>query len=250
MERLNIYLGVGMLLQADAKALEWVCASYLSQDETAYKEIWNNVDQHTDNQQRFGLPSRLIAKTFVFRLIYGGSAYSYANDPNFTAVSKSESFWQDVIDAFYKKYNGLAKWHKEVVADAMRDRQLIMPTGRIYKYEPELKYGRVKWPRTKILNYPVQGLGADLMAISRVSLSNRLKGKEGVKLINTVHDSIILDFDPKVWDNISIVQLVDKCFTDVPLNFNKLFGVKFNLPMRVECQVGSDWGNMEIVNVN
>ena len=109
MERLNIYLGVGMLLQADAKALEWVCASYLSQDETAYKEIWNNVDQHTDNQERFGLPSRLIAKTFVFRLIYGGSAFSYANDPNFTAVSKSESFWQDVIDAFYKKYNGLAK---------------------------------------------------------------------------------------------------------------------------------------------
>lgn len=250
MERLNIYLGVGMLLQADAKALEWVCASYLSQDETAYKEIWNNVDQHTDNQERFGLPSRLIAKTFVFRLIYGGSAFSYANDPNFTAVSKSESFWQDVIDAFYKKYNGLAKWHKEVVATAMRDRQLIMPTGRIYKYEPELKYSRVKWPRTKILNYPVQGLGADLMTIARVSLSNRLKGKEGVKLINTVHDSIILDFDPKVWDNISIVQLVDKCFTDVPLNFNKLFGVKFNLPMRVECQVGSDWGNMEIVNVN
>ena len=239
-----------MLLQADAKALEWVCASYLSQDKVAYDEIWNNIDQHTDNQNRFGLPSRLIAKTFVFRLIYGGSAYSYANDPNFTSVSKSESFWQDVIDAFYKKYSGLAKWHKEVVADAMRDRQLIMPTGRIYKYEPELKYGRVKWPRTKILNYPVQGLGADLMAIARVSLSNRLKGKEGVKLINTVHDSIILDFDSKVWDNISIVQLVDKCFTDVPLNFEKLFGVKFNLPMRVECQVGSDWGNMEIVNVN
>ena len=239
-----------MLLQADAKALEWVCASYLSQDKTAYEEIWNNVDQHTDNQRRFGLPSRLIAKTFVFRLIYGGSAYSYANDPNFTSVSRAESFWQDVIDAFYKKYNGLAKWHKEVVADAMRDRQLIMPTGRIYKYEPEVKYGKVKWPRTKILNYPVQGLGADLMAIARVSLSNRLKDKEGVKLINTVHDSIILDFDPKVWDNNSIVNLVNKCFTDIPSNFEKLFGVNFNLPMRVECQVGPNWGNMEIINAS
>jgi DNA polymerase I-like protein with 3'-5' exonuclease and polymerase domains len=250
MEKLNNYLGVGMLLQADAKALEWVCATFLSQDETAIQEIWDGTDQHTDNQQRFGLPSRLIAKTFVFRLIYGGSAYSYANDPNFTAVSNSESFWQNVIEEFYKKYKGLAKWHKEVVATAMRDRQLIMPTGRIYKYEPELKYGRVKWPRTKILNYPVQGLGADLMAIARVSLSNRLKGKDGVKLINTVHDSIILDFDSKVWDNNSIVSLVDKCFTDVPANFEKLFGVNFNLPMRVECQVGPNWGNMEIVNVN
>lgn len=239
-----------MLLQADAKALEWVCASYLSQDKTAYEEIWNNIDQHTDNQNRFGLPSRLIAKTFVFRLIYGGSAYSYANDPNFTNVSKSESFWQEVIDAFYQKYSGLAKWHKDVVASVMRDRELVMPTGRVYKYEPEIKYGKVKWPRTKILNYPVQGLGADLMAIARVSLSNRLKDKDGIKLINTVHDSIILDFDSKIWDNNSIVSLVDKCFTDIPANFEKLFGVNFNLPMRVECQVGPSWGNMEIINVN
>ena len=239
-----------MLLQADAKALEWVCASYLSKDKIAYDEIWNNVDQHTDNQNRFGLPSRLIAKTFVFRLIYGGSAYSYANDNNFTDVSTSESFWQNVIDEFYTKYKGLGQWHKEIVATAMKDRKITMPTGRVYNYEPEVKYGKVKWPRTKILNYPVQGLGADLMAIARVSLNNRLKDMKDVKLINTVHDSIIVDFDSKVWDNISIVKIVDKCFTDIPLNFQKLFGVKFNLPMRVECQVGSDWGNMEIVNVS
>jgi len=239
-----------MLLQADAKALEWVCASYLSQDKVAYDEIWNNVDQHTDNQTRFGLPSRLIAKTFVFRLIYGGSAYSYANDTNFTDVSNSESFWQNVIDEFYNKYTGLGQWHKDIVAKAMRDRKLTMPTGRVYNYEPEVKYGKVKWPRTKILNYPVQGLGADLMAIARVSLANRLKGMKDVKLINTVHDSIIVDFNDKVCDNISIVRLVDKCFTDIPTNFKKLFGVEFNLPMRVECQVGPNWGNMEIIDVN
>ena len=105
-----------MLLQADAKALEWVCATYLSQDQTAAKEIWDGTDQHTDNQLRFGLPSRLIAKTFVFRLIYGGSAYSYANDTNFTDVSRSESFWQNVIDEFYNKYQGLGQWHKDIVA--------------------------------------------------------------------------------------------------------------------------------------
>jgi DNA polymerase I-like protein with 3'-5' exonuclease and polymerase domains len=239
-----------MLLQADAKALEWVCATYLSQDKTAIQEIINGTDQHTDNQLRFGLPSRLIAKTFVFRLIYGGSAYSYANDPNFTDVSRQESFWQNVIDEFYKKYSDLGKWHKEIVNKAMRDRQLTMPTGRVYKYEPDIKYGKAKWPRTKILNYPVQGLGADLMAIARVSLANRIKDMQGVKLVNTVHDSIIVDFDSKVCDNISIVKLVDKCFTDIPANFKKLFGVDFNLPMRVECQIGSNWGNMEIVNVN
>ena len=250
MEKLNNYLGVDMLLQADAKALEWVCAAYLSQDQTAIQEILNGTDQHTDNQLRFGLPTRLIAKTFVFRLIYGGSAYSYANDPNFTDVSKQESFWQNIINEFYKKYSGLKQWHDKILEDAKRDRKLIMPTGRVYFYEPDTKYGRAEWPRTKILNYPVQGLGADLMAIARVSLRNRLLNKGGIKLVNTVHDSIILDFNPNMWDNISIVNLVDKCFNDIPANFKKLFGKEFNLPMRVECQIGPNWGNMEVINAN
>jgi DNA polymerase I-like protein with 3'-5' exonuclease and polymerase domains len=238
-----------MLLQADAKQLEWVGATYLSQDKIALEEIWNSVDQHSDNQKRFGLPSRLIAKTFVFRLIYGGSAYSYANDPNFKEIG-NEKFWQGVIDQFYDKYKDLAKWHKEIVNTVKRDRYLLMPTGRTYTYEPDVRYSSVKWPVTKILNYPVQGLGADLMAIARVSLRNRLKDKEGVKLVNTVHDSIILDFNPEIWDNISIVNLVDKCFNDIPNNFYKLFGKDFNLPMRVECQIGPTWGNMEVVNAN
>lgn len=238
-----------MLLQADAKALEWVCATYLSQEPIAIEEIWNNVDQHTDNQQRFGLPSRLIAKTFVFRLIYGGSAYSYANDPNFKDIG-GETFWQGVIDQFYQKYQRLGKWHDKLLNDAKRDRKLVMPTGRTYHYEPEIKYGKENWPRTKILNYPVQGLGADLMAIARVSLFNRLKKVEGAYLVNTVHDSIIVDFDEKICDNISIVNLVDRCFNDVPKNFEKLFGKEFNLPMRVECQVGPTWGDMEVVDAN
>ena len=238
-----------MLLQADAKQLEWVGATYLSQDQVALKEIWDSVDQHSDNQTRFGLPSRLVAKTFVFRLIYGGSAYSYANDPNFRDIG-NEKFWQGVIDQFYDKYKGLRDWHKKIVDDVKRDGYLRMPTGRTYYYVPDLKYNRAEWPRTKILNYPVQGLGADLMAIARVSLRNRLKEKEGVTLVNTVHDSIILDFDPKIWDNNSIVNLVDKCFNDIPANFKKLFGKDFNLPMRVECQIGPTWGNMEVVHAS
>lgn len=238
-----------MLLQADAKQLEWVGATYLSQDQVALKEILNNVDQHTDNQERFGLPSRLIAKTFVFRLIYGGSAYSYANDSDFKTIG-NESFWQGVIDEFYKKYFGLRQWHDKILIDAKRNRKLFMPTGRVYNFEPEIRNGRAEWPRTKILNYPVQGLGADLMALARVSLRNRLLNKEGVLLVNTVHDSIILDFNPKVWDNTILVNLVDKCFNDIPSNFNKLFGKTFNLPMRVECQIGPTWGNMEIINAN
>ena len=234
-----------MLLNADAKALEWVCATYLSQDETAMKEIWDEVDQHTDNQEKFGLPSRLVAKTFVFRLIYGGSAYSYAMDHNFKDIG-GEKYWQDIIDKFYDKYKGLAKWHTDIVDTVKKQFYLEMPTGRRYDYRMEVNsMGKPKLPRTRILNYPVQGLGADLMSIARVSIANRLRGKQNVDLINTVHDSVMIDFDDTKNDSDELVSIVEQAFHDIPANFYRLFGSKFNLPTRVDIQVGNHWGEMK-----
>ena len=230
-----------MLIECDARALEWLGATYLSKDKVAYDEIRQGIDQHSDNQARFRLPSRLVAKTFVFRLIYGGTAYAYANDPEFTHVSKSDRFWQDIIDQFYGKYQGLYRWHSSLVREVVRTGQLVMPTGRTYKYE---KNERNEWPRTTILNYPVQGLGADLMAIARVSLFKRIK-KLGIQcdFISTVHDSIILD-TPK--DNVAnVLQVINDVWRDIPKNFEVLFKVPFDLPCRVDCKVGENWGNTQ-----
>jgi len=56
-----------MLINADVKGLEIVAAAFLSRDPVLIGEILNGVDIHLENQKRFNLPSRLIAKTFVFR---------------------------------------------------------------------------------------------------------------------------------------------------------------------------------------
>ncbi len=226
-----------MLIQCDAKALEWLVAVYLSQDPTGIKEIIANVDQHTDNQHRFGLPSRLIAKTFVFRLIYGGSAYSYANDPDFTAVSTKEKFWQKVIEEFYAKYTGLADWHTALMQEATTTGMLRMPTGRIYNYRPEERRGDLVWPRTTILNYPVQGTGADIMCIARVSFARRFK-QRGIKgkLISTVHDSIVVDVEDTEVD--TVCKMFHEVFDDIPANFKRIFGKEFNLPARCEVEYG------------
>lgn len=57
-----------LIINADGKAVEWVVGSWLANDPVALKEIIDGLDMHTDNQARFGLPSRLIAKKFIFRL--------------------------------------------------------------------------------------------------------------------------------------------------------------------------------------
>jgi DNA polymerase I-like protein with 3'-5' exonuclease and polymerase domains len=55
------------LVQADAVGLEIRVAAFLSQDPVLLTELRDGLDIHTDNQTRFDLPSRLIAKIFVFR---------------------------------------------------------------------------------------------------------------------------------------------------------------------------------------
>ena len=92
--------------------------------------------------------------------MYGGSAYSYANDPDFTDVSRSEKFWQKVIDRFYEKYSGFYRWHQRIVQEAMTTGQLIMPTGRIYTYGPKRNFrGDLEAPETISKNYPVNFSG-------------------------------------------------------------------------------------------
>jgi len=89
------------------------------------------------------------------------------------------------------------------------------------------------------------------MAIARVSAYNRIKKLgygENCLFVNTVHDSIILDFNEKVCDTNTLVKVFYEVFEDLPKNFEKLFGIPFNVPMAAECQVGRNWKDMEVVN--
>jgi DNA polymerase I-like protein with 3'-5' exonuclease and polymerase domains len=78
-----------------------------------------------------------------------------------------------------------------------------------------------------------------MMAIARVSFARRFKasGIEGI-MVNTVHDSIVCDVADKYIDD--VVQIFHEVFRDLPANFEKMFKVKFDLPMTVEVGVGQN----------
>lgn len=236
-----------MLIQADANALEVRAVAFLSQDEVLMDELKNGVDIHTANQHKLGLPDRGIAKVFKFRTIYGGNEYSFANDPNFSGISSSTKFWKEVLDKYFSKYKGMALWHNKIIRQVVNNKGVLeMPYGRRYQFK---KFDG-SYKDTQIKNFPVQGLGADIMAIARVSAYNRIKKLgygDKCLFVNTVHDSIILDVDEKVCDNNIIVETLHSVFEDVPKNFEKLFGIEFNVPMKAEVMAGNTWEDMVVV---
>jgi DNA polymerase I-like protein with 3'-5' exonuclease and polymerase domains len=233
-----------LLINVDFKAIEWVTALYLSQDPTGMAE-WEDVlagrteDIHEINQKRFNLGSRIVAKTLLFRIIYGGTIFH--TDPDFSHVSRSRLFWDRVVQEFYDKYRGIYNWHKELVQEATTTGKVKIPSGRNYYFSPI----NGEWPRTQILNYPVQGLGADLVSIARVSLRKRINNAglaDKALFVSSIHDSITLDVVQDAQIQQQVVDMMNNVINDIPLNFKKLFKKEFNIRLLGEIEAGNNKG--------
>lgn len=236
-----------MLIACDASQLEWRTLLFLSQDQTGIREVLEKQDAHALNQVAFDLPSRLIAKIYLFRTIFRGSGYSFSRDPDFMHVSDKSSYWDSVGEKFYKKYNGIDKCHNEWASTITRGLPLVGPLGREWSISNRDKKGELFIPWTTLTNFPVQGTGADIVALARVSFARRLKAKGWpVLLISTVHDSIVCDCpDPKYIQ--PTINLFHQVFDDIPSNIKRMFGVDWNVPMDCECKIGLNMLDMKKV---
>ncbi len=235
------------LVNCDVKGLEVVVAAQLSGDKVLCQEIIDKVDIHDTNREAFNLgegkTGRLVAKIFKFRLIYGGSAYSYANDPDFRGVSIRQDFWQGVIDRYYAKYTGIAKWHKQLILEAQTNGRLTIPSGRYYPISPDYTK-REPWPHTIIKNYPVQGFGAELVMLARLR-ANQLLSESGLEaqLVGTIHDSIVVDTPTANLYNIG--KMLKQSVEEVPQYVKRLFNYDFKLPLTCEIAYGPNKKDMK-----
>jgi DNA polymerase I-like protein with 3'-5' exonuclease and polymerase domains len=110
--------------------------------------------------------------------------------------------------------------------------------------------GELELPATQIKNYPVQSLGADIMSVIRVDFYRRFKSSNLSGLvINTVHDSIVLDLDTKKDDKVvdKVKQMFYDVLNDFPSNFERIFGVEFDLEIRGEMEVGRNMYDMTVI---
>lgn len=203
-----------------------------------YKELNSGVDIHGENQRIFGFEERAIAKIFKFKLLYGAMEYGFANDPEMNFISKDPKYWRKIIEKYYSKYTGIAAWHDKIIREVSKTSRLEMVTGRNYTWDL-MKYGSFKVPTTQVKNYPVQGLGADIVSIARVSLHKRWKRANicGM-LVNTVHDSICFDVENREVGK--VVDLTLGVFEDLPTNISRIFNVNWDLKTSVEILVGNN----------
>jgi DNA polymerase I-like protein with 3'-5' exonuclease and polymerase domains len=223
----------GSIIEIDFAQLEFRTAVFLAQDKQGMEDIKNGVDVHQYTADVIGV-SRQDAKAHTFKPLYGGT----------TGTDDEKRYYT----AFKEKYEGIAKWHEQLQTDAIKYKLVRLPNGREYAfpYAQRQVWGGSSYG-TQIKNYPVQGFAtADIVPIACINIFNMMKRfKLKSKLINTVHDSIVVD---AMKDEIDDVKwCLFKGCEEVIDSLKKRYDIDFNIPLDTELKMGYDWLNLKEV---
>tara|TARA_R110002012_G_scaffold212860_1_gene383926 strand:- start:1609 stop:3651 length:2043 start_codon:yes stop_codon:yes gene_type:complete len=222
----------GKIMEADFAQLEFRAAAYLSQDGVAIEEVSSGFDVHAYTAKVIsdaGQPtSRQDAKAHTFAPLYGATGYGR---------SKAEAAY---YEHFTKKYKGIAAWHSRLAKEAVETGKITAPSGREYSFPNVVRKinGTVSY-FTQIKNYPVQGFAtADIVPLTLLHIDDLISGMKSC-IVNTVHDSIVIDIHPdEEEDVINVIERTNKDLTNI---VNTAFKIQLNVPLLLEAKIGPNW---------
>jgi DNA polymerase-1 len=148
--------------------------------------------------------------------------------------------------AFVEKYPRLGEWHEALQVEAISTGVVTLYTGQQFAFPDtrRLANGNASGAPS-IKNYPVQGLaGGCVVPLALIHLQNEIVRK-GItsKIINTVHDSIVLDVFPG--EEEEVARMTYDAMTKVDKQFEEQYNVSWKVPLAVDLEIGKDWLNMQ-----
>lgn len=251
----------GLMIEIDGSQLEFRVAADLGDDEQAFQDItdpdfdahcltasvifnWDydellaayRDDKHPRHKE--AKTARTKAKAHTFKPLYGGES-----------GTKAEKAYYKY---FKERYHGIAATQETWLEQVLYSKRLITDWGMRY-YWPRAKRGNDGYANVKssVYNYPVQAFAtAEIIPIAVRSLYERLRGMDGVRLVNTVHDSVIVEADYGAVGAIRDAAI--KAFgTDVYSYLTGIYGYDFRVPLGCGITIGTHWseGTEESYNI-
>ena len=275
----------GKLVQFDYSQLEIICLAYLSQDKELMADLRSGIDMHcrmasfmtgysyeeikakVSRGDVVWIQKRKDAKALGFLVQYGGSAKLMSKNTGLdVAVCKA------FIKGYYDRYGGVKEWQKRVANRVLFGRKPskhMTPSGTqlaqssinsvterrytfIEQIAPEWSSKSTSFSPTQMKNFPVQGLATGDIVPMMLGRWNRwlyTNYPDKVKLINTTHDSGMLDVD---WYHMNgsnwsgLIEGSRELLESAPTVFKEVFGIEFNMPLKVDVEYGNDWGNLKV----
>jgi len=262
------YGSKGNILELDYSQLEMVALAYLANDQQLIDDINNGRDMHKElYKEMYGRyptdKERKPFKRFSFLLVYGGGVTTLMAQSGCDRATAKR-----FITTFYKRYVGVKRYHESIVEQAEKLKVVsydpsksgpiynyyhASPTGRHYvftQYYNELRKDYSFSP-TELKNWPIQGFATGDVVPMMVGILLRKLEEEGltpdVKLIMTVHDSVVLDVPLDKLN--SCAKLAKQTLEDAPKYLKSIFNIDFPCQLKVGVEAGLNWQQKEELDV-
>ena len=255
----------GYIVEVDFNQLEVVALAHVTGDVQLIGDISSGADIHSELYKgMFGrYPTKEERKPFksrTFQLIYGAGAKAISKQSG-CSLDEAKKF----IDVFYHRYPGVAGWHRDFALrvekestyefddEGFREKVktfvLKTETGRRFSFKEY--YDETAWSArtytfspTELKNYPIQGLATgDIVPMMLGIIFAKLKGRDDVKMVNTIHDSLM--FDVKADSSANFIKEIIDILKDTHLYFYEIFKTPLALKLNAGASVGTNWFNME-----
>ena len=255
----------GVIVEVDFNQLEVVALAHVTRDIQLIKDISSGVDIHSALYEGlFGRkPTKEERKPFkarTFQLIYGAGAKAIAKQAG-CSLDEAKKF----VDVFYTRYPQVAKWHTEFAEqverestyelneDGLREKiktfVLHTETGRKFLFKEYFNEGSwstrtYNFSPTELKNYPIQGLATgDIVPMMLGIIFRALEGRDDVKMVNTIHDSLMFDVAGSAATG--FIKEISNILKDTHLYFEERFKVPLALKLNAGVSVGKNWFEMK-----
>jgi len=248
------------LVNIDQSQIELRIVAIFSQDPEMLNAYANNIDLHTltaktvlgvSNVEWENLTPtlkkeyRTSAKAINFGFIYGMS-YEKFKDYAYRTYGLDMSLEEakEVRIKFFNLYKGLLTWHKKYHTLAEKTGYVRTLFGRKRNLPNIFNKNDSKYfeAQRQAVNSPIQGTAGELTIF--VANILRIVLPEEVKIVNTVHDSLMLYIPTNKLDH--YYKLIKYICENPPIdkffNFNK-----YGVPFKVDMESGFNWYELKEV---
>ncbi|MGH2506097.1 MAG: DNA polymerase I [Ktedonobacteraceae bacterium] len=229
-----------LLLTADYSQFELRILTHITHEPRLVEAFTHDEDIHTITAASlFNVPAnevskdqRRLAKTVVYAVLYGQSAFGLAN---ITGMANSEA--AEFIKRYHETFphikgyvdSTLHQAHQQGYVNTLYGRKRFFPDMHMLSRNEQQALER------EAINMPIQGGNADLIKIAMLRIQHKLTEKRlKTRMILQVHDELI--FEVPVEELEQAKYYVKHIMEDV---------AKLDVPIKVEVKVGKSWFEAE-----
>jgi len=232
-----------MLLTADYSQFELRILAHITHEPRLVEAFSKNEDIHTITAASlFEVPvsevtkdQRRLAKTVVYAVLYGQSAFGLAQITGMTNMQASE---------FIKRYHETFPHIKDYVDSTLNQARkqgyvnTLFGRKRFFPDMHGLSHNERQALEREAINMPIQGGNADLIKIAMIRIQHAIEEMHlKTRMILQVHDELV--FEVPVEELERIKNLVKSLMEGV---------AKLDVPIKVEMKVGKNWYEAETMD--